>query len=42
MQNSTDNRRSQTVSTGKQVAGHDPGGLLRLNRLRTQAATLAA
>jgi hypothetical protein len=27
MKNSTYNRRSHTVSTVKQVAGHDPGGL---------------
>jgi hypothetical protein len=28
MKNSTYSRRSQTVSTVKQVAGDDPGGLL--------------
>jgi hypothetical protein len=32
MQNSTYNRRSHTVSTVKQVAGHDPGGLLAQER----------
>jgi len=32
MKNSTYNRRSRTVSTVKQVARHDPGGLLTQER----------
>jgi hypothetical protein len=32
MKNSTYNRRTQTVSTVKKVAGDDPGGLLAQER----------
>jgi hypothetical protein len=32
MKNNTYSRRSHTVSTVKQVAGHDPGGLLAQER----------